>query len=187
MPAKAPAGGRLDRQPQNPNKLQENKFRFAILKLPNVEYWTQAATLPGISQTPLYRETPLNKIPYGSTKLEFDPNFQLDFGVDEDLENYLEIFNWMVGITFPESYDQYKDLLKENELVAPRGVIPEAQIYSDARLLLYSSQFNINFEVVFEDIFPTSLSALEFTHKTEDAAEMTAQVNFVYRQFRIET
>lgn len=186
MPPKNPATGKLERQPQNLNKLQENKFAFRILKLPNVEFWTQTATLPGISMTPVTRDTPFNKINYGSTKLDFDQNFVLDFSVDEDLKNYLEIYNWMVGIAFPESYKQHEEFLAENKLTSPRGLIPPASIYSDGRLLLYNNHLNLNLEVVFEDMFPINLSELTFTHKTDTVEEMKAQATFSYRQFRIE-
>jgi hypothetical protein len=47
----------------------------------------------------------------------------VSFIIDEDLLNWRELYDWMVGLTFPERHSQYKTQ-KDNF------------IYSDATLIL---------------------------------------------------
>ena len=44
-----------------------------------------------------------------SIKLTYAP-LDIRFRVDEDMSNYLEIYNWMTGLGTPEDIKQYKSL-----------------------------------------------------------------------------
>lgn len=178
------ATGRLERQPDNMNQLMDNKFAFRILKLPNIEFWTQTVNIPGLSMESIIRWNVFNKTHYGPTKLEYS-NFTLEFLVDEELKNYLELENWLRGIAAPEEFKEHSEFLSDNRLVAPRGVLPPATIYSDARLLISSNSNTPNHEIVFQDLFPVSLSGLTFTVGNDTINHSKATAEFVYRQYKI--
>ena len=60
-------------------------------------------------------------------------------------------------------------------------------MYSDAFLLLLSNKNNPIVEVRFRNIFPISLSALEFTQSATDVEYITATAEFAYEIYEIVT
>ena len=74
---------------------------------------------------------------------------QITFKVDEDLANYLEIWNWLIKLGFPESFEQYAQLGNLNTGVGNGPV-------SDATLSILNSSMSTNLQVDFINLFPTS-------------------------------
>lgn len=81
-------------QPENKNALQENAWRFSLIRLPTVTYFAQDVELPGVSQTPIQENYRNNYIWVTGRKLDYD-DFSITFKVDEDFGNYLELFTWL--------------------------------------------------------------------------------------------
>ena len=173
----------VDRTPKNKNTLLDNKFKFQLLKIPHVIYFTTAVTLPGFNISTLSQPTPFMRIPLAGAIPNFDQEFSISFEVDEDLMNYKEIYNWMIGISFPDDGAQYKRLIDENSRI--NGSYALGNINSDGRLIIYTAQFNRKLEIVFEDMHPTSLSPIDFS--TEDAIIPRVTASFTYRRFRFDT
>ena len=96
----------LQRQPTELDYADPTKFKFSINKLPKVEYFTTACNLPGINLGESIFPTPLKQIPVMGDDLTFD-NLEITFLVDEKLENYIELHNWLVGIGFPKARTQF--------------------------------------------------------------------------------
>lgn len=167
--------------PDNPNQIYVDKFKFVLNDLPHVRYFCSAVNLPGITMQEIELPNPLNRLYYGSTKLYYD-NMNLTFRVDEDLQNYREIFNWMVGITAPQSTDQFKEFTE----VTNRGIGPKVgyNIYRDSTLVTLTNVSNVNLKVFFKDIFPISLTGLEFG--VENKTVTTATATFRYNWYEFE-
>lgn len=174
--------GAIARLPENKNTALDNKFKFAINKLPHVEYFLKGLTLPSMSLDILRQPNPFQDIPLAGTKLQFDATFPMTFNVDEEYNNYKEIYYWMVGIGFPDEFKQYKDLVESMKYTNKTEV---GRMFSDGRLIVYSSHFTRKFEIIFERMFPVSLTGIDFN--TEDANMPTATVSFAYRRWRFET
>ena len=104
-------------RPENLSYLSPVGFKFLLNKLPNVEYFCQGITLPGISLMSVPLETPFTRIPYPGDRVEFQ-DFIVRFIIDEDMLNFTEIFKWMQGLGFPESFEQLK-ALKDSDPAAP--------------------------------------------------------------------
>ena len=103
--------------------------------------------------------------------------------MNEDLDNYYEIYKWLKGLTNPkhqEEFYQYLDTV--NERGRPDDFDKQM---SDARLLILNSNYNAISTVNFFNIFPTSLSTLEFDASATDINYFTAQVNFKYTIYEI--
>ena len=60
-------------------------------------------------------------------------------------------------------------------------------MYSDAFLQILSNKNNPIVEVIFENIFPISLSALNFTQTATDVEYMVADADFAYQIYEIKT
>ena len=104
------------------------------------------------------------------------------------MKNYLEIYDWLVGLGTPEDTDQYVKLQAENK--RPTSAISKigpgvAGVYSDAALVIMTSSQNPNKRIKFDDIYPTNLSPLQFDVTGSDVAYLEADVTFRYRSFTV--
>lgn len=163
--------------PTNKNFLGQTGFRLILDRTPNVNYFSQSASLPGISLSAPEVTTPFVDYPLPGTKLQYSP-FTIAFRVDEDMKNYLEIYNWLVGLGFPDNFDQYKNF--EQASVNQRNL-------SDATLSILSSKYNPNLRVKFQNMFPESISELQFSTTAADIDYLEATVTFRYTLYTVES
>ena len=167
----------LDAQPDTTNFLSPVGFRFSLKRAPTLTYFTKGVSLPGINLGEIPLQNPFVKIPQPGDKLAFDP-ITLRFGVDENLKNYQEIYDWMVGLGFPESYAQSK-----HPQIDRQDFTDKADIVSDGTLTVLTSGMNPSVEFTFKDMFPVALSTLPFSHDQADIEYMECDVTFTYRNF----
>lgn len=168
--------------PKNKSYLSPLGFRFILNRTPNTNYFVQNVRLPTLSLGQFDIEDPFVKLPMPGTKLSFEP-LDISFLVDEDMTNYLEIFNWLEGLGFPESFDQYRNLVRSNQASPSQK---NAAVFSDGDLIILSSHQNANIKVKYKDMFPISLSDLTFDSTLTDVEYLRATVTFRYRSYTIE-
>ena len=170
-------------QIENRNFLVPTGFNFILNRAPKVSYFGSAVEIPSINLGVANFANYLKDIPLPGDKMEFD-DFNLNFLVDENLENYMEIQNWMRGLGFPESLKEIYDYQKE----APDIKQPnksQLNLYSDGTLTILDSNMRPKFKVIFENMFPYSLSTLEFDSRQTDLEYFTARVGFKYTIYNI--
>lgn len=174
--------GALANQPDNLDALQQNKFRFTLRRLPHVNYFCREATLPSLDISSSSIPTPFRQSPFPEVKLTYEQTFNITFTVDEDLKNYLEIHDWMVGLGFPDNFGQYKRLVEEqSDTIHIRN---QGHPWSDATLIIQTNHQNKNLEVAFESCFPVSLSGLTFTSRIDSIEHIDATASFRYSKYR---
>ena len=186
----------LARQPEQLDYASPTQFRFGIHQLPKVEFFTVSANLPGISAGVATFATPLKDIPTMGDKLEYE-NLSISFIVDEYLENYISLHNWMVGIGFPKDREQFRTFRDVTSNTPADGktpsidligkAVPDKAMYSDAFLMILSNKNNPVLNVVFQNVFPISLGALEFTQGASDVEYMTTSATFAYQIYKFES
>ena len=188
----------LARQPTEFDYADPTKFKFSITKLPLVEFFTTQANIPGISLGESVFPTPFKQIPLQGDELTFD-NLEITFLVDERLENYRELHQWLVGIGFPKARTQFASFRKEESEVFPTAdsVTGEATkpgrptgvqaMYGDATLTVMTSKNNPIMEVRFSDLYPVSLGALQFDQQATDITYLTATATFSYKLYEMFT
>jgi hypothetical protein len=162
--------------PNNRNFLSPIGFRFAIKKTPNVNYFVQAASVPSLTLGVANVPTPFVKLPLPGDHLQFG-TFSITFRVDEEMRNYMELFNWMTALGKPQSFDQYRTLA--NQAVPGTG----EGIYSDAILTVLSSAKNPQIVVNYRNIFPTDLSQLTFSATEDSINYVECTATFAYEMF----
>ena len=167
----------------NRNFLSPVGFKFSLKRSPGVAYFCNEANIPdmtlGIAEQPTY----LRDIPLPGDKIEFG-DLNLRFLVDEDLTNYMEIQNWIRGLGYPQSISEYQDL--EKKAYIPQGFGKKrADIYSDGTLQILSNNLVPKFRVIFNDLFPYSLSTVTFDATDTDIEYFTADVGFKYTLYQI--
>ena len=80
----------------------------------------------------------------------------------ENLENYIETFDWMHNIIQTNTAEDLK---------------------VDATLLILSSHNNVVKEIEFKGVFPTSLSPIQFDAQAESIEYVQMDISFAYTYF----
>ena len=183
----------LDRQPSKLDYASPTQFKFQIAKLPKVEYFCTSVNIPGIELSGASQATSLKDIPIPGNKLTYEP-LQMRFLVDENLENFQEIHGWLVGLGFPRDHTEFQNLINagsdrfpvSNTSVSTEpgkvkfGTTDQGPILSDATLTVLSSKNNPQVEVRFRDLFPVSLTGLQYDQQATDVEYLTSTVTFRY-------
>ena len=192
----ATAQSPLARQPDKLDYASPTQFKFGIHQLPKVEFFTLSANVPGITAGVVTRATPFKDIPLVGDKLTYE-NLSITFQVDEYLENYVSLHNWMKGIGFPTDRQEFRTFRDVTSNTPASGktpttdlvgkAIPDRALYSDAYLMVLSNKNNAIVEVDFQNIFPISLGGLDFTQNVTDVEYVTATADFAYQIYEINT
>lgn len=147
-------------QQPNRNYLTPIGFELDLEIFPNVDFYCQSVNFPDISvpvtDVPtMWRTFPIiagGGVSYG--------DLQVNFIIDEEMENYASIFNWI------RDNGQSED-------TAPLTL-------SSARLLIHTSNLNPQLIVDFQYMFPYSLSQVQFDATVGENEVITAQASFKY-------
>mgnify|MGYP001361839501 FL=1 len=188
----------LARQPEEFDYADPTKFKFSITKLPLVEFFTTQANIPGISLGESIFPTPFKQIPVQGDDLTFD-NLEITFLVDEKLNNYRELHQWLVGIGFPKARTQFSSFKRDESQTFPTaesvkgeatkpGVASGVQaMFGDATLTVMTSKNNPVMEARFSDVYPVALSGLAFNQQEGDITYLTATATFSYKLYEMFT
>lgn len=171
---------KIQSQPTNKNTLTRHAARLVLKRAPALNFFSQEVTLPAMQGGVATFQTRLDRVPWPGESLDRE-DLQITFKVDEDVKNYMEIWNWMIGIYYPDSHDQYAALSNKSrsERMSGEGV------FSDLTVIVYSSASQPNIEFRFQDAFPVALSSLRFTTTDDTVVPMDASVAFRYRHFTV--
>ncbi len=188
----------LQRQPTELDYADPTKFAFKIPKLPTVEFFVTQANIPGVNLGDSIFPTPLKQIPVQGDDLTFD-NLEISFIVDEKLTNYRELHQWLVGIGFPKSRTQFSSFRKDESQTFPTAESVKGDVtnpgkpsgvqamYGEATLTVLTSKNNPIMEVRFSDLYPVSLSPLQFDQQLTDTTYLTATCTFTYKLYEMFT
>lgn len=168
-------------QIENRNFLSGVGFKFNLAKHPKVDFFSNSAKIPqltlGLATQPTYLkdiDVPGEKLTYG--------DFTLRFLVDENMENYMAIYDWLVGLGFPETTQEFKTLTTDS---ADQRDLKEA--FCDGTLRILNSNYREVATVKFTDLFPVSLTSLDFDATNTDVQYLTAEVSFKYTIYDLKT
>lgn len=176
-------GNPYDKQVENRNFLSPLGFKFTLNRAPKVAFFGNSANIPSMTLGVAVQTNYLKDIDTPGDKIIFE-DFNLRFLVDENLENYMEIYNWIRGLGYPESLQEIYDFQTSNP-VFQQPDKSQMNLYSDGTLQVLTSKENPNFKINFKDMWPYSLSTLQFDATSEDIQYFTADVTFKYTIYNI--
>ena len=169
----------FNNQIENRNFLAPVGFKFTLSKFPKVTFFSNTARIPDITLGTAIQSTYLKDIDIPGEKLTFG-DLNVRFLVDENLENYMKIHNWLTGLGFPESGQEFIDKITDRD-----GLRDMKEQFSDGSLHILNSNFNDIAVVKFKDLFPIFLTSLEFDATESDINFFTADVTFKYTIYDI--
>jgi hypothetical protein len=159
--------------PSNRNRLTGNKFLFVLTRTPNLTYFCQRANIPEISMGVSLQSNPTAMdIKRPGTRHIFG-DLSVAFSVDEEMRNWLEIYSWIRDLSV-DTYP-YKDIL------------PEHQKVSGAMMYVLSSSYKPILNVQFYDVFPISLTGIDFDSTAPDTQYVQAVATFSFVRYEIHT
>lgn len=175
------------RNPSDINFLRPNGFRFLIQMLPKVTYFVQTANIPDITLGVATQRTPFYDMPHPGEKLEYG-NLSLKFMIQETMGDYYELYNWMIGLGFPNTHQEFIDFVGSQAYRFPIvNKNAEGPQLSDATLLVLGSNNTPIAQFFYYDCFPVSLTSLEFDSTVENPEYFQATVDFKFRHFNFES
>ena len=197
----------LNRQPTKLDYSAPTQFRFTVTQLPKVEYFTVSANIPGINLGETTVASRFKDIPMLGDVLAYE-DLNITFIVDEFLENYIQLHEWLTGIGFPKNTKQFRDFRQTtsnspittagtrtlpdsasagSDIADPKLSTPERGMFGDATMTLLTNKNNPAVEVRFQDLFPVSLGALNYTQNATDIEYITVDATFKYKLYEIHT
>ena len=166
-------------QIQNRNFLSPIGFKFALGKAPKVDFFCTNSRIPELSLGLANQPTYLKNIDIPGEKLTFG-DFTLRFLVDENMENYSAVHNWLTGLGFPETPQQFINKTTDTD-----GQRDLEEQFCDGSLHILNSNFRDVAMVKFQDLFPVSLTSLTFDATDTDINYFTASATFRYTIYRL--
>jgi len=167
----------VDNTPSNRNFLSPLGFKFIIKKAPHVNFFVQKVNIPSVQIVQADTSNPFVRTPYSGEHIDYG-TLELSFKVDEDFQNYLEIYRWLQGLGFPEKFKQYDDL-------ASNPSYSGDTLYSDVSLIVLAATKSSNYEFTFVDAFPISLSSIPLNTIENNVNYVDATTTFKYTYFTV--
>ena len=169
----------------NRNFLSVVGFKFLLNRCPMVDFYCNTANIPEVTLGTAVQRTYLKDIPVPGDKMTYG-DLSITFMVDEDMENYLQLYQWITSLGFPESLSQFNELKDTDSLLPEKPVSGDFfNERSDATLMILNSDYNPSVRIKFKDVFPVSLSAVPFDATQEQQTYYTATAVFNYTIFDV--
>ena len=108
------ANSAFAKQIDNRNFLSGVGFKFSLTKFPKVDFFSNSARIPELNLELTNQSSYLKNIDIPGERLTYG-DLTLRFLVDENMENYISVYNWLKGLGFPETTQQFADLNKDKD------------------------------------------------------------------------
>ena len=156
----------VNRQPTTTNYLYQTFYKFQMRRLPKVNYFMQKVSLPDFaSGGPIEQPTRFVPVKHPSKNVSFD-NLTIEFLVDENLENWRELYDWMRTIYLVDDYKNFESETSTH--------------FTEGSILLLNSAMNVNKEIRFHNLLPISLSGIDFDSTDTDLSPRIATATFAF-------
>ena len=169
------------KQIQNRNFLSGVAFKFNLAKFPKVDFFSNSAIIPVLNLELAQQASYLKNIAVPGERLTYG-DFTLRFLVDENMENYKSVYDWLTGLGFPETTKEFADIIKDSD-----GQTDPKEAFCDGTLRILNSNYREVAKVKFSDLFPVSLTSLDFDATNTDVQFFTAEATFKYTLYKLST
>ena len=99
-------------------------------------------------------------------------------------EHHLAIWNWMIGLGFPETWQQYTDFLQTDPI---GGNTELSKDLSDGTLSILNNSFVPIQTIQFVGLFPISLNTLTLQATATDVNYLICSASFQYSHYKFVT
>ena len=185
----------LNRQPTVFDYSQSNQFKVFFPIFPTTEWFVVRANIPSVVLGVADQYTPFVQVAMVGDHITYG-DFNITFIVDENLKNYMEMYNWVKNIGFPFSHEQFNKLERpdyadrsggtnynpENDTYSKAN---DRDLYTDIVLQIMTAKNNLVATCEIYEAFPTTLGAIEYSQQETDMTYATCEVGFAYSWFDV--
>jgi hypothetical protein len=167
------------------NLNQPSKFQLTFDRVANTVFYCTAIQLPGITLSESVTPNPFTDLYVPGDKITWQP-LNLKFILDVNYSGWIDVFQWMGGLGFPQNFEQYRDLantaIRSPGRPPPLGVRPP---YSDAILNIYTNKNNPTLQFHFADCYPIALDSIDLDYGRSADEVVTCGATFRYSYYTI--
>lgn len=157
----------------SPNYLSPTAFRVIIPRMPTLTDYIQTVSIPSLTINSMdiqYKGFPRVSAP---SSLDLTDQIVVNFAVDEDMENWQEVYDWMNSIVLTSVNNGY--------------INPNTELYSDIIVITYTNAKKPKKKFTFHQCYPVSMMSFEFNSMTTEIDPIMVNCNFTYKTYEIET
>lgn len=180
----------------NKSLIQRTKYQLTFNRIPDVSFFCQRVTLPGLQLNSTEQPTPFINRPVAGEKLIHE-NLDIVWLLEEDMVSWEEIHKWMTGIGLQTGYEDFNKLSTISRITTPNAINRnlsggtqkldvQKMIYSDATLTVLSTQNNPRLRFKFHDCFPIALDNIIFDSEANADEIVTCTSSFRFFYYEIE-
>jgi hypothetical protein len=160
----------------NTSTLSGSHFEFNVMGYDNLNFNVQTANLPAIQVNPREIITPVGSTHLAGDKVQYEI-LEISFIVDESLNSWRDIYNWLralapTNVIDASSQNQYVNYDKD--------------LYTSATLFILTNSLHVNLKCTFHNLFPITLTGLDFSTKDTEDRKLFATVTFAYDYYDLE-
>lgn len=156
-----------------PSYLSPTSFRVIIPRVPMLTSYIQSVTVPTVTLTPMevpaFKGLPRQQIP---AHLDLGDQIIVTFTVDENMENWKEVYDWMTSIVPSD----------ENNGEVDKNISK----YSEIIVLVYGNSKRLTRKITYHNAYPVSLSSFEFNSGIQTLEPIMVPVTFEYSHMSVE-
>lgn len=158
---------------ENNNFLQPSGFTISISRenYPKLEFFAQAVSHPSVDVAATDMSVRRARIPYAGDTVQFGP-LDITFLVDENMESYIEMFDWM------------RRLVNQNQ--TPVGDDSNIPTEADIIVSVLTSHNNPNRRIKYYNCVPESVTGIELNTQSGAEIPLTFNVSFRCTAFEID-
>lgn len=166
--------GNIAGKPSTYNPLSELNYKLTLNRGAGFTYFSQNVTLPFITLPPIQVGTPFQNMRLAGDHIDVKP-LQVEFMVDENMDNYFFIWEWLVELGYPNDYQQYAKI--DHEKVK----------YVDATLTVFNNIKQPSRFITFEQLYPIALSPpTSFTSTDASVYYVRSEAQFLFQSISVQ-
>jgi hypothetical protein len=163
--------------------LQGNKFQLNFSRAPNLQYFCQTVTLPGLSTSEIPINNPFVELYAPGEKAIYD-TLNITFLVDAEMTAWLEIHDWLRALTFPTDFEEYTRLGQLNQFAtAADSKTPQ---YADGSITILSASNKPYFKFKFVNLFPIAVGGFMLSSTDTPETIITSDATFRFTYYDVE-
>ena len=161
-------------KPKEVNQLNVVSFETNFQRMPATDFFCQRVNIPSLALGNAILPTQFSSVPVEGDTLVFE-NLTISFYVNEDLSNYMEVYNWLISIGFPDEFPQFNLNGDAISATATNGTIKSVM-----NVIIQTNKTNPNYNITFKDAFPTSLGSIPLDATATDMQPIVVDATFAY-------
>jgi hypothetical protein len=160
------------RQPETDNPMMNTSFKFILAKVPTMTYFCQRVNVPSLNLEGVEQPTRFGTRLYAAGDSYNYEDLSVDFLVDENMKNWLEIYDWLRSCANLKDTKEFEE--KERHT-------------TDGELLILNSAYKPIKSISFNNIIPTSIGAIQFDSTTAETEPITSSATFKFSSYEIKS